>query len=253
MKVLNKYGKEVNILHFQGASSGELKRTLSLVFYQFKLEPLENNLAIVSCWTDWRRCLLGHQLKRYNIPLINAVPSEFNSKWDMRKKIKFYIDCLENIKEDIVLLLDAYDVVLTSTKDIVEKFKAQPYRILFNTSVNNYPNVNIDKIPKRKELDSFSHFLNAGCCIGYREDLTRFYKECYEFIDIPNKHCSEQFVVRHAFAKYSEDLNQRFIWLDFKRDIFNTMAGMKCTYNHPVLSITDNDLLCLVLASDDRY
>lgn len=248
LKVYNKFGKEVNILHFQGNNLEQFKRTSQLIFDLANLDPLEDNLSIVMCWTDDEKCILLQQLIKNQIPFTNALPGNYNylNEWDMRNKIKYYIECLENdINTDIVLLLDGYDVLFVSTKDIVKKFLSQPYRILFNSTVNNFPNVHIDTIPNRLQYERFSPFFNAGCCIGYREDLIKFYKECYELIDIPNELNSEQFIVRHAFANYSYNPEQRFVWIDFKRDIFNSMGYMSCEFNCDTmtLNITDNLLV----------
>lgn len=248
LKVYNKFGKEVNVLHFQGKNLDQFVNTSILIYELSHLKPLEDNLSIITCWTDYEKCILAQQFYKNNLELHNALPANyyFNQPWDMRNKIKFYIDYLENhITTDIIMVLDGYDVLLTSTNDIVKKFQSQPYHILFNSTVNNYPPVDIDYIPNRLQYDEFSPFFNAGCCIGYREDLIKFYKECYELVDIPNEFNSEQFVVRHAFAKYSNDPNQNFIWIDFKRDIFNSMGYMMSNYNAEqcTIKILDNLLV----------
>jgi len=248
LKVYNKFGKEVNVLHFQGKNLEQFVNTSILIYELSHLIPLENDLSIVSCWTDDERCILKQQFDKNNLILHNALPNDYdwNQPWDMRNKIKFYIDYLENnINTDIVMLLDGYDVLLTSTKDIVKKFLSQPYHILFNSTVNNYPLVNIDYIPNRYQYDKFSPFFNAGCCIGYRKDLIKFYKECYDLVDIPNEFNSEQFILRHAFSKYSNDPNQNFIWVDFNRDIFHSMGYMMSNYNAEkcTIQISDNLLV----------
>lgn len=248
LKVYNKFDKEVNVLHFQGKNLEQFINTSILIYELAKLDQLEENLSIIACWTNYEKCILAQQFYKNDLKLHNALPDDydFSQPWDMRDKIKFYIDYLENnITTDIVMLLDGYDVLLTSTKDIVKKFLSQPYRILFNSTVNNYPFVNIDIIQGRFKYDRFCPFFNAGCCIGYREDLIKFYKECYELVDIPNEFNSEQFVVRHAFAKYSNDPNQNFIWIDFNRDIFHSMGYMMSNYNAEqcTIKIFDNLLI----------
>ncbi len=246
LKVYNKFGKEINVLHFQGKNLEQFVHTSILIYELSKLDPLEKNLSVVACWTDDEKCILNKQFIKNNLILHNALPInyDYTQLWDMRNKIKYYIDYLENyINTDIVMLLDGYDVLLASTKDIVAKFLSQPYHILFNSTVNNYPLANIDYIWNRYQYDQFCPFFNAGCCIGYRKDLIKFYKECYELINIPNNYNSEQFIVRHAFAKYSNIHNQDFIWIDFKRDIFHSMGYMVSSYNADECTITINDNL----------
>ena len=245
IKVLNNNDKEVNVLHFQGKNVDILWRTFALVKNYCELDPIEDYLSLVSCWTDNNNCYLYQQLKKNNIELINALPYnyDYTQKWNMINKIKFYIDCLENrVNTKYVMLLDGYDVLFTSTKDILKKFKKTGYRIIFNTSYNNYPEEDIDYIENREEKLGFFHYFNAGCCIGYREDLIRFYKECLDFVYIYNPLQSEQKVLRHCFAKYSNDKKQKFIWLDYKREIFHTMALTTCSYdaNTKILKIDNN-------------
>ena len=244
LKVLNNKNVPVNILHFQGTNVDILKRTFYLVKEYAVLKPLDFNLSVVSCWTNDAKCHLLHQLQRHKIDLINAIPDDYDysSKWDMRNKIQFYIDTLKNkVKTKYVLLLDGYDVVFASTDDILKKFKKTGYRIIFNTSFNKFPDEDIDYVEDRDSWGFFKYF-NAGCCIGYRTDLIKFYEECLEFINAPNILNSEQKVLRLCFAKYSNDKKQKFIWVDYNREIFHTMGLTVCNYNatKEILRIDDN-------------
>ena len=246
VKVINNNGLEVNILHFQGKSKEILRNTFTFIEDNIVLDKnINKELSFVSCWTDDNKCCLYKQLKKFNITLINALPNDYDysQHWDMRNKIYFYIDCLKNkVNTDVVLLLDGYDVLLSSTESILEKFKETGYRIIFNTTYNNYPNENIDYIENRRHLGFFQYF-NAGCCIGYREDLIKFYTECLNYIDIPNPVRSEQKVLRHCFANYSNDTQQKFVWLDVDRNIFHTMAYTNPIYNEETntIQILDED------------
>lgn len=246
MRVINNNNQEINILHFQGRSLEILREIFTLVKNNAQLTPLEPNLTIVSCWTDDSKCHLLQQLNRFNIKLINAVPDDYDrsEKWDMTNKIRFYIKCLkEKVTTDYVLLLDGYDVILTSTVDIVKKFKATGYKIIFNSTYNKYPKEDIEFIRNRKhKLGEFQYF-NAGCCIGYRESLIEFYTQCLEYIDIPNPVRSEQKILRCCFSNYSDDPTQKFIWLDTERIIFHTMAHTEHSYVNNVLTINDKKRL----------
>ena len=236
LKVLNDNNVEVNVLHFQGKSREILKTYFNLIKDRVVLDNIEDSLSIVSCWTDYDKCYLYKQLKKFNINLINSLPDNYDisQPWDMRNKIRFYIDCLTNkVNTEYVMLLDGYDVLFTSTKDILTKFKSTGYRIIFNTTYNNYPPENIDYIEDRKNRVGFFQYFNAGCCIGYRQDLIKFYTQCLDYIDIPNPANSEQKILRHCFSNYSNDLNQKFVWLDTGRSIFHTMAYTKPIYNEP--------------------
>ena len=227
---LNNKNEEVNILHFQGGNIFPLDKIFNIVKNNAELKPI-SNLSIISCWTDDSKCHLLHQLTKNNINLINALPEDydFSQKWDMRNKIRYYINCLENINTTYSLLLDGYDVLFVSTDNILNKFKNKGYKIIFNTTINNYPDEKIDIIYNNEKYE-FKYF-NAGCCIGYTSELLKFYKECLEYINIENKLNSEQKILRHAFSKYSNDPKQRFIYCDFRRNIFHSMGFTKCSYN----------------------
>ena len=126
LKVLNNRNIEVNILHFQGKNVEVLNRTFNLVKNYAQLDPIEKDLSIVSCWSDNQKCHLLHQLQKNNIELINAIPShyDYSKQWDMKNKIRYYIDCLElRVNTKYVLLLDGYDVLFSSTKILLKNLK----------------------------------------------------------------------------------------------------------------------------------
>lgn len=218
--------EEVNILHFQGGSINDFNKTFNFIKNNALLNPIPSNLSIISCWTDDSKCNLLYQCNINNIKLINAVPQDYDKlqPWNMLNKIIFYINALKNVNTEYCVLLDGYDVLFCSTDNLIEKFKHKGYKIIFNTSFHNYPPEEIDIIYNRDLYGLFKYF-NAGCCIGYRNELIKFYEECLEFINIKNKLNSEQKVLRHAFAKYSCNNNQNFIFFDFRKNIFHTMGN----------------------------
>lgn len=231
--VLNNRGININLLHFQGTSMNDYKKTTNFIYKNIDLDPIENDLEIASCWTDEYKCILYNQLKKNNIELINVLPKnyDYSKQWDMRNKIRYYIDYLRNTKSKYIILLDGYDVLFVNTNNIISKFESYGYDILFNSSHNRYPDEEVEVIENREEKLGFFQYFNAGCCIGYRESLLKFYLECLNYINIENPNRSEQLIVRKAFAKYSNDDNQRFIWVDNNRDIFHTMCYTKVNYD----------------------
>lgn len=244
-KTLNKYDNEVNVLHFQGKNVHILPKTVKTIFEKAKLGKLDNRLSILTVFTDKDKAILAQQLENNKVPYINALPNDYdyNKNWYMPNKIIYFIDALKNkVNTDIVLMLDAYDVVISSLNKIVDKFTSQSYRILFNSTYNNYPEEEIDFIPNRELMDDWMIYFNAGCCIGYREDLIKFYEECLRYVDIENELESEQKIIRTNFANYSSIGEQRFVWIDFQREIFNSMGMEKVRYDSSenIMYITDN-------------
>lgn len=232
--IRDEFGNTANVLHFHGQNINQLTRTFNIVYTDHIVGDNydRTKLAIVSTWTDDAKCCLLQQCKRFNIPLINCVPDSYDrtQQWYMPNKIRFFIKTLESIDQEIVMFLDGYDVLLTNLDNIIQRFEEQKYRILFGPSCNNYPDIKVDVVYKRYTKGVY-RFFNAGCCIGYREDLLKFYKEALEYIDIENPWKSEQLVMRKAFAKYSYDKTQSFIGIDHSCIIFRSMGVTDSSFN----------------------
>jgi len=248
MVLYNKENNTPNILHFHGENINQLAQTFKMVREKYIVNTAYNGsmLSIVSTWTDDEKCVLLEQCKKFDIPLINCVPDTYDrtQPWYMPNKIKFFIETLKNIHTEYVLFLDGYDVLLTGLNDIIEKFEKQKYRILFGPSCNNYPEVIIDQLYGRSKMGTYRYF-NAGCCMGHRDDLLKFYEEALEHIDEPNYFNSEQLVMRYAFAKYSCDQKQTFVGIDYKCDIFQSMGCIDSNidYDTEVIKIGTNKLV----------
>lgn len=267
MNIINEHNYTPNVLHFHGMNIEQLTNTFNTIY---KYNVVSSNydksrLKIVSTWTDDTKCCLYQQCKKFGIEVVNCVPSDYDTtqKWYMPNKIKFFIDVLKNTKEELVLFLDGYDVLLTGLDNIIERFESQPYRILFGPSCNNYPKCKIDKIYGRANHGMYRYF-NAGCVLGYTKDLLQFYTEALQYINVHNVYNSEQFVLRIAFSKYSSDKNQNFIGIDYNSIIFQSMGMLNTRFNKDEvyfetrkseikenillvkqkLEIQDNDLLC---------
>jgi hypothetical protein len=227
-------GYTPNVLHFHGSNRAQLDGTFNTILNNHIVNGDfdTKRLKIISTWTDVENCCLLKQCKKSNIPITNCVPEDFDKtqEWYMPNKIKFFIQELEKTEQEIVLFLDGYDVLLTHLDDIVERFEKQPYRILFNPSCNNYPDVTIDKIYGRQNRGIYCYF-NAGCVIGYTKDLLKFYKECEQYLSIKNPMNSEQYVIRFGFAKYSCDKKQTFIGIDYMCNIFQSMGYLNSHFN----------------------
>lgn len=240
-------GKELNVLHFCGRSLKEFPSTTKLVYELIELDTNINpDLTIISCWTDDNRCMLYQQLKKHGIKLHNCLPKTYNkwySTWHMPYKVNYILSYLVNhVKTKYVLILDGYDVLMTNTTTLLDKFLNQKYRILFNATPNNFPEETIDIVPGRENLGRHCYF-NAGCCIGYREDLIKFYAEALEYMCLPNPLNSEQKLLRHVYANYSEDPNQTFVGFESNPDIFLAMplSTVKSDPETNTLQISDTD------------
>lgn len=249
MIILDENNNTPNVLHFHGQNGAQLPITFNAVANEHivNIQYDRKKLSIVSCWTDDEQCCLLHQCQKFGIPLDNVVPDDYDrtQTWYMPNKIKFFLDYLQNkCNTELVMFLDGYDVLFTSLSEIIPKFKRYGFRILFNPSCNNYPNIFIDRLYNRQNLGLYRYF-NAGCCIGYREDLIKFYSEALEHINEPNPWNSEQLVLRYAFKKYANDPEQRFVGIDYKCTLFKSMGCTNSTINdsHTEIIFEQNRML----------
>ena len=227
LKITDEHNRTPNVFHFHGMNIDQLPKTFEKIFNECEVDANydRDKLAIVSTWTDDDKCCLYQQCKKFDIPLINCVPSDYDrtQPWYMPNKIHFFINTLKSLKQKYVMFLDGYDVLISGLGNVIERFESQPYRILFGPSCNNYPDMKIDFLYGRSKLGIYRYF-NAGCCMGHREDLLRFYKESLEYINIENPLKSEQFILRNVFGKYSYDSKQTFVNIDSESLIFRSMG-----------------------------
>ena len=236
-----------NVLHFHGMNLQQLNGTFNIILEKHELKNDFDNhkLAIASTWTNIDQCSVFQQCNRYHIPIYNIVPRTYDTSepWFMPNKIKFFIEFLNHCEQEIILFVDGYDVLFTHIDDILVRFYKQPYHILFGPSCNNYPNIEIDKIYGRQNKGMYAYF-NAGCVIGYRKDLLKFYQESLQYIDCENPWNSEQFILRLAFSKYSKDKKQNFVGVDFESKIFQSMGMMNSSFNknEVILEPKENEL-----------
>lgn len=223
MNFLNHKHLNFNIAHFQGSSSIAFTSFLQDIWNK-KLDRVPDDLTILSIWTCDAKCVLYHQLWNNHIPIINCyIPTE--EKWSNPYKIKCILEALKKIETEYVLILDGYDVVINNWDNLIEKFKQFNAGIVFNTSKNNYPAYFEDQ-PIKQHSSKF-RYLNAGCCIGYRDSLIEFYEQVNEFYKTQpmNKWNSEQFIVRNVYKNYCNYTSAyNLVKLDTECSIFQTFG-----------------------------
>jgi hypothetical protein len=222
MELINFNGGTFNICHFQGRSFFAYS-TIFEDLLKRKLTPPQN-VDFVTFFNNKYYAIFAQQLENNNIAYINGF-DRIDGKWDNRDKVGYALRALDKCTNGIVIICDANDVLVNTFDGILEKFKDSGKRILFNGTTNNHPEILIDKVPNRDFLGRFRYF-NAGCCIGYKEDLIKFYSECQKFLDTNpyNPWKSEQFILRNIFAKYLEN-NNTTVGYDYNCNIFQTFGN----------------------------
>lgn len=159
---------------------------------------VSKDLTLLSIMNEecFNNSYLVKQCKNNGIDLI--VPkSTFNIKkeeWKNTIKISTIVKALKEINTKYVLILDGKDTCILNSLDdeFLNKFKEMNCDILFNMQKLQVPNIT---------FKDYKHPINAGVCIGTKEALLNFYKECEELNKIDkyifnNGLPSEQYIVR---------------------------------------------------------
>lgn len=229
MNIKNFNEELTNILHFQGKSDIMTKMFTRQVEDTMgkKIEGFPDNLTVITTFTNKDASPLVYQLENNKIPYINSYKNEYG-EFIMTDKVKYILNALKEVKTEMVLILDGYDVLIQNFDKLIENFKLYNTRMLYNASKNNYPVVVLDKMPFRDYIGQFNCF-NAGCAIGYTKDFIDFYSDAYETMNKPgffNPYGSEQFILRTVFAKYSENMLKEnpYICIDYGCKVFLALS-----------------------------
>lgn len=217
MRYYSHSGYPIQIAHFPGQSSIVSKAVLDEGKKNSFYKPY--NVDIISIITpdylDDDNTALDYQLKLNNIEYINPAKRHIG-KWTNSKKVGYILKALKQSNQEYCLILDGADVcVMSDLTDIVDRFKSYKKDILFNATLWHFPKLEIDNVKEREQYGKYC-YLNAGCCIGKRTALIKFYLECYkEIAKDKRKNPSEQFYVRRVF-----DRHQDKVFFDYECKIF---------------------------------
>ena len=222
MKITSFNGNEINVCHFQGRSYYAYSTIFDDLFNR-KLE-LKEDIGIMTGFNNPKYAFFYQQLTNNGIEVINSFDS-IDGEWRNVDKVGYILRALKKSDKEIFLICDGNDVLVNTFDGMIDKFKKSGYRILYNATTNNHPKVLIDAIYDRDMHGRFRYF-NAGCCIGYREDLIKFYEECQKTWDSNpyNPWESEQLILRLTYKRYLEN-NDNTIGFDHNCEIFQTFCN----------------------------
>jgi hypothetical protein len=173
-------------------------------------------------------------LNKLSVPF--TVLGQNTTNWKNTLKPVLARQFLQNSKKKYVLSLDSSDVlVLQHPNKIVEFFKTQNCKILFNAEATPFSNMKGPIPDKWKQYEEslsqdLFRYLNAGVWIAETEYAIQFTTQCIN-LDMPkliqdkqicpDAYHSEQSRVKCVF------LNNPFAKLDYKCQVFQTILGMK--------------------------
>lgn len=224
--------KKFNIIHCQGKSA--LSNYKSFLQMDTLDIPELTVLFVASDMSKVTFTLSDNYINAYQ---------DTEKKFNNTQKIEMLYNALLNVKTKYCIILDAYDVFIYFKEGLLEKFLEFNTKILFNASLNNYPECVIEELPNRESLGKAKYF-NAGCCIGYTDSLIKFYKECLDILklNLYNPGNSEQLILRNAYKKYCtcENKDNKFIKIDNESKIFLTTGQRLLLYENGKINIYTN-------------
>lgn len=205
--------KSIRIVHAPGALNAKAEKEGFYDDLSLNIK-VSNNLSIVSIMNEpcKNKSYIYKQCLNNNIDLI--IPnSTYNikTKWKNTYKIDGILEALNKIKTDYVLILDGKDVKIVGDLDdeFLDLFLEFKKDIIFNGNEHPWPGELLENEIGIEYANTMLYFItpfiNAGVCIGKRDKLIKFYKECKDYIEKNNVNeqdfPSEQLVVRNVASK----------------------------------------------------
>jgi hypothetical protein len=222
MKVYAHNGNDILIAHFPGNSRNE---NIDLInkFKEITFK-LPDDIEIISPITQ--NCVadspLDYQLRKNNYTYINPLYNRF-MRWERQGKVNHILSALKQTDKKYCLIMDGNDVsILSDLTDIIDRLKSYDKKIIYNPTLFMYPHVVIEHIPNREQYGEYCH-INAGCCIGERKELVKFYKHALAYIKQDSRPIdSEQYYIRKAFNDFQDT-----VFFDYKCKIFQCWHKME--------------------------
>ena len=175
------------------------------------------------------QCLIS-QCKKNDVEL-NIIG--LNEKWGgfnwKIKKIRSFLS--KQNKNDIVVFMDAYDVILLNNNDIEEKFKSFKKKIVM--SVEQHSKSSIHKYFYKKVFNPYYNYLiNGGLYMGYVEYLIIYFDYINKYYNL-NSSQDDQ-IIFNSFPYENEtiqDFYKNYIVLDINSIIFYNLQVPICKKN----------------------
>jgi len=150
-------------------------------------------------------------------------------QWENRHKLDLTVTALSMLDVDVVIGLDAYDVVLLDhPSEIVNRFKRMPWDIVFNASPKPWPADHAEPLVQASldheyDLRGKYRHINAGAWVAKRSAALSFFQRAAAVDTSASVYpWSEQIAVRRAWEESGFDSG---IGVDSTCYIFQHMRG----------------------------
>lgn len=217
MNIINKNNLQPCIFHFCGNSIFNCEQILRDVQFKDFVKP--DNITILTIFTNRAKSVLINQLDHNNTGYVNAFTDEHCGVFLHNTKMQYYKNALSNINTEYVLIVDAYDTLINSLDDLVDRFKTLNCDIVFNSCAVRFPNVDIEQ-----EGTGLYKYINSGICFGKTNKVLEFYSECCNKCDSLSQndsYKSEQYVFRNVINEGKFNVS-----VDYDCYMFACLAGM---------------------------
>jgi hypothetical protein len=231
--MIKMYNKKAVIFHFPGIdiSNKYLWNKLIKISNKNKFNFNIKEATIIT-WSNQENQPLEKCLNNMNI-CYKKLGTEIKD-WNNITKITLTKNYLEKIKTKYVIGLDCCDVlILKNPNIIIEKFKKNNCKMLFNSQCICYPKNDINGKPydfvdfeNRINKNKYKNcYLNAGCWVAETDFCKEFYNKCEYILKNNNLNkkeiywkISDQAYIRKAFMSFEKEIK-----LDYKNEIFQVI------------------------------
>jgi len=212
------------ILHLPGNAKNKYKQLM--IDEENRNIKINDNISIISIMNEpvlfdssLNKQFINNNITFFNSEKLSKCPS---NAWNNVYRIEEYINLLNDIDTEYVLILDGNDVVLLNNFDnkFIDKFNEFECDILYNYTVFEMP----------------TH-LNAGVCFGKRNKLIEFFNECLKYEKIFMKHkWQDQALISYVYNKSLFNIK-----IDKENKLFGIVHdSVLCNTN--IIHIDDNEI-----------
>lgn len=157
----------------------------------------------------------------------------WGQKWEgFIMKFRLFMEKLNSLNDDeIVIMVDAYDVIVTNTKEtVIEKFKKFNKPILLSREPNP-KNIFIKYLLSKMYNSSFSVQFNGGLIMGYVWALKKLsILMCGDNLDLCRRPFLNDQELLINTLENNTDFLDKYIAIDYNYDIFYNSLGTNNSY-----------------------
>lgn len=164
------------------------------------------------------------QLKNIRLQIIYEPQSEYKGFTNKIFKMKEAIQNENILENDMILFVDAYDVLCFagSEQEIMDKFHSYDCDLLIGAEMNSYPYGYDDKYPLAEYNPTNYKYINSGGFIGYKSAIIKLYswKTDAEIIHICSDGGDQTYFIQYYLAHYNND---NHVKMDYNQMVFQNM------------------------------